>query len=876
MAWRAARHSHPAYLALTAALSLAYLAAYSALIRSSLSAVGYTISWRRAALLGPAVHFSNMTIVNSGGLGGMPLVVADARRSGQPVSRAVLAYFVAAQLGHLVFAVVLVLAIVVAALAGELARVEIAAAAVFGVYTLTTVVVMATALRSERMFFWLHAAPARAWRALGRRLGRTSTAAPAVEPRELFESIQALARNPRTFAKPVAFAAMIEAIGVGTLWATLAAFGESTGPATPLIGYAAAVVFSAVGFLPAGLGFAEAGLGLALARAGIGAASIALVVVTYRVFEAWIPFAVGAVAAHRLSSGAQAAAARRRPGLGGARRRRLAAGAAASLGALNILLATLRHPLIRLGPISERLPHAAVQSSRYVLLAAGVALLASAAGLLHGKRQAWFIAVVAIAGALLALPFKRVDFVGIVANAAVLVLLVSFGALFPARSDPARARQGVMWLVLGELGVLTYGVLGLYLLGRQFVQEPTILDSLEDGLRLLFVLPATSIEPATRHGAWFIDSVRTGAIVIFLVGAFHLLHPVIHRVGPGRDERRRVEDLLERYAASAIAYFHLLGDKSYFFAASGTAFIGYRVVGHTAVALGEPIGDPAGRRAVTAEFAEFCDLNGWAFCFHQVTEAGAAELRAAGLQALKIGEEAIVPVQEFSLTGKSFKHLRNTVNRLERDGFSFELLRAPIAEPVQAELEEVSDAWLRDGNHRERAFALGAFSRAYAAACDIAVVRAPGGRIEAFANLIPSYNSGQGNFDMMRRRTDAPVGAMDYLFVGLIEHFRRRGLDGMNLGLAPLANIEGSGVIPATLRLLYARAGGPFNFQGLRAFKEKWKPAWEPRYLVYRSDFQLPAMAIAVARAGERSGRLPITFRGRREHKPPPMLAPET
>jgi lysylphosphatidylglycerol synthetase-like protein (DUF2156 family) len=873
---RAARDAHAAYLILATALSLAYLAAYSGLIRSSLKAVGYGISWRRAALLGPAVHFSNMSIVNSGGLGGMPLLVADARRSRQPVSAAVLAYFVAAQLGHLVFAVVLVAAVVVAAIAGELARVELAAAAVFGVYTLTTVAVMATALRSQRVFFWLHSAPIRAWRLVGRLLGRPARGAPAKEPRELFESIQALARNPRAFAKPVGFAAAIEVIGVSTLWAALAAFGQGRGLTTPLIGYSAGVVFSAVGFLPAGLGFAEAGLGLALSRGGVAGASIALVVVTYRVFEAWVPFALGAVAAHRLSSGERSPeTAPRRPGIGGARRRRLAAGAVVALGTLNILLAALRHPLIRLGPIHEQLPHAAVQSSRYVLLAAGVALIASAAGLLHGKRQAWLIAVVAIVGALVAHPFKRVDFVGIAVNAGVLFLLVSFAGLFPARSDPARARRGAVWLIFGELGVLVYGVLGLYFLDRQFVQQTTALDSFEDGLRLLFVLPATTIEPATRHGAWFIDSVRAGAIVIFLVGAFYLLQPVIHRVGAGRDERRRVEDLLERYATSAIAYFHLLGDKSYFFAAEGTAFIGYRVVGHTAVALGEPIGDPAGRRAVTAEFAEFCDLNAWAFCFHQVTEGGAAELRTAGLQALKIGEEAVVPLQAFSLAGKSFKHLRNTVHRLERDGFTFEVLRAPIGEPALAELEEVSDAWLRDGSHRERAFSLGAFTRAYAGICDVAIVRAPSGRIEAFANLIPSYNSGQGNFDMMRRRTDAPDGAMDFLFVGLIGHFRRRGLSGMNLGLAPLANIQGSGVVPAALRLLYARAGGAFNFQGLRAYKEKWKPAWEPRYLVYRSDVQLPAMAIAVARAGERSGRLPISFGGHREHKAPPALVPE-
>jgi lysylphosphatidylglycerol synthetase-like protein (DUF2156 family) len=542
---------------------------------------------------------------------------------------------------------------------------------------------------------------------------------------------------------------------------------------------------------------------------------------------------------------------------------------------INVLLAAIKHPLFRLGPIHERVPHIAVESSRYVLLAAGIALIASAPGLLHGKRQAWLISVVAIAAALVAHPFKRVDYVGISANAAVLAMLIAFAASLPAKSDPARARQGLTWLILGELGVLIYGVTGLYLLDHHFAGQTTFLDSLEDGVRLLFVLPSTTVAPQTRHGAWFIDSVRVAAITVFLVSAYHLLHPVIHRRVTGRDERRRVGELLEGYARNSIAFFHLLPDKSYFFATTGQAFIGYRVVGHSAVALGEPIGEPAARRAVVQEFAEFCDLNGWSFCFHQVTEEGAAELRESGLQALKIGEEAVIAVQEFALAGKSFKHLRNTVNRFERDGFVFEILPAPTAESTITELEEISDAWLEDGGHRERAFTLGEFSRNYVRTCDVAVVRSPAGRIEAFANLIPAYNATDGNFDMMRRRPDAEDGAMDFLFVGLIEHFRAQGLSGMNLGFAPLSNIEGSGVVAGALRLLYEHGGRTFNFQGLRSYKEKWKPTWQPRYLVFRSEVQLPSLALAVARAGEVSGRLPVTFRHKAAPPQPPTVALE-
>lgn len=546
-----------------------------------------------------------------------------------------------------------------------------------------------------------------------------------------------------------------------------------------------------------------------------------------------------------------------RPGIAGRGYRRLASASVAGVGLLNVVLAARRRLFFHLGPVHGYVPHAAVQGSRYALLAAGVAMLASTGGLLHGKRQAWLIAVIATAVALIAHPFKRVDFVGVLANGSALAILAPFVQMFPARSDPVRARQGVIWLLVGELGVFIYGVLGLYLLDRHFAGDTTLADSLEDASRLLFVLPPSTIEPTTRHGAWFIDSVRVSAVCILLVSSYHLLHPVIHRSTVGRGERRRVEQILEAYGQTTLAYFHLLPDKSYFFATEGEAFIGYRVVGHAAVALGEPIGEAAARLRVVSEFAEFCDLNGWTFCFHQVTEEGAEELARSGLQALKIGEEAIIDCETFTLAGRSFKHVRNELNRLTLDGFRVEFLDPPLSADLTAELEEISAQWLSAGGHRERAFTLGAFSREYVTATPVAVVRAANGRIEAFVNIIPSFRGACGNFDMMRRRPDSPDGAMDALIVALVEHFRATGYRRMALGMAPLANIEGTGVLQSALRLLYAHGSATFRFEGIRAFKEKWHPSWEARYLCYRSDVQLPVLAVAVARAGELSGGLP-------------------
>lgn len=125
-------------------------------------------------------------------------------------------------------------------------------------------------------------------------------------------------------------------------------------------------------------------------------------------------------------------------------------------------------------------------------------------------------------------------------------------------------------------------------------------------------------------------------------------------------------------------------------------------------------------------------------------------------------------------------------------------------------------------------------------------------RVQAFVNLLPAYRSDQRSFDLMRRRPGAVNGVMDQLFVAMIERARDEGATGLDLGLAPFTGLEGEPGAPASvMRLLYERGGTLFNYAGLRAFKEKWQPVWEPRYLVTASAGDLPRVAVAVARLGE-------------------------
>jgi phosphatidylglycerol lysyltransferase len=470
-----------------------------------------------------------------------------------------------------------------------------------------------------------------------------------------------------------------------------------------------------------------------------------------------------------------------------------------------------------------------------------------------GKRVAWGIALACAVGSVLAHSIKNVNTLGMGASVAVTVALAVLRRDFPARSDPPTARRGLIMLVAGLAFVYLYSTLGLYFLDREFVHRISLAQALKDSLRLMFILPATEAAPRTRHGSWLVDSVRVAFLFVMVMGFLQLVRPVIYRAYTTRRERERVRGLLERYADSSIAYFALLPDKSYFFSNGGDSVIVYKTVGASAIAMGDPIGNEAEFPELVRSFQEHCELNGWAYAFHQARPKYLPLFEKHGLKYLKIGEEAVVPTEEFSLEGHEMKRLRSTIARFEREGYRAEVLSPPHDAALLRRLREISDEWLALGKRRERTFTLGYFDESTLQECAIMVARAPDGEIVAFANIIPSYRMAEGNFDLLRYSGELH-GLSDFLHVSLINHFRQEGRPGINLGLAPFSGIErGEARSPVgrAMRLLYSYGNFLFRSKGLREFKGKFRPRWEPRYLIYSGDLQLPGIALAVARAGE-------------------------
>ena len=531
--------------------------------------------------------------------------------------------------------------------------------------------------------------------------------------------------------------------------------------------------------------------------------------------------------------------------------RRTMAALAVAVGVTDLILAASARTRLQAEPFVVRWTYEVVIGGRYLLLIAGIVLILSAHGLLCGKRNAWRVTIVAAAWSMVGHQFKEADFAGLTSCAVLVIALLLGRHAFVGKPDPVRARSGLRLLITGELIVLAYGVGGLYLLDTEYRESTTLLQSFGAVLRLLVLLPMRSIVPVTRHGEWFVASVRLGALLVVLIALALVVSAAIVAKGTPAD-RRAVEAILEQWGTTPLSYFHLHGDKYWFLGSDGASFVGYKVVGTVAVALGEPIGEPSSCRMVTAEFLEYCERSGWAVAFHQVTPQGLEVLASSGLKTLKVGEEAMVSVQTWDLAREGYKGLRSALRRVERADLEVVVLPSPLSSHDIEQLREVSDGWLGDGEHRERTFTVGQFDVDALNSTEVLALRQrDNGSVVAFANIIPSYRSNAGNFDLMRRRPDAPNGAMDALFVGLIGRFRAAGLEKMTLGMVPFVGADTETLPGKAIRLLYQRGERAFNSQGLFRFKNKWNPDWEPRYLAYQSDGDLPRIAAAVARAGE-------------------------
>jgi phosphatidylglycerol lysyltransferase len=507
--------------------------------------------------------------------------------------------------------------------------------------------------------------------------------------------------------------------------------------------------------------------------------------------------------------------------------------AAAAFAAGAMLLLSVATPGIpsRMEWLEDLLPLPLLELSHFLASAAGVALLLLARALQQRVDAAWGLTIALLLSGAVASLAKGLDFEEASVLTAMAAGLLLFRRAFYRRSS----------LLAQTLAPASIAGVALCLVGAGFVVAFAYREvGYAQELWWQFAFDA--------HAPRSLRALAGGAIALAALSAARLLRPAPPLDAPDKEAIARVLPLVAA-ARHSSAHLALLGDKRILFHESGTGFLMYGVQRRSFVAMGDPVGPKDVRRELAWEFRELADRHGSSAVFYEVGAEDLPIYLELGLRLRKLGEEARVPLADFSLAGGARKGLRAAHNRAIRDGCRFEIVAPGAVGPLLPELRAVSDEWLRSKRTREKRFSLGAFDEDYLARCPLAVVR-HAERIAAFANVWAPVDREEASVDLMRHADAAPPGVMDFLFVELLLWAQHDGYRFFSLGMAPLAGFEHHRLAPLWNRLgaLLFRHGEQFyNFRGLRSFKDKFDPVWEPRFLASPGGIAVPFVLTDVA-----------------------------
>lgn len=503
-------------------------------------------------------------------------------------------------------------------------------------------------------------------------------------------------------------------------------------------------------------------------------------------------------------------------------------------------------------------PFAVRSSGRLFAALAGFILLVLATNLLRRKRVAWLLTIALLIGSIISHLIKGLDYEECILALVLILQLVLMRSVFTARSDPPSMIQGVRILIIAILFTLAYGTAGFYILDGHFKLDGTptnfgLVSAVLQTLAMFFTEDNAGLQPEGPFAVFFANSIYTVGISTLAFALLMLLRPVLLRGDPASQlERQQARAIIDQYGQSSLARLSLLPDKSYYFSPSQRSVVAYVAKGRAAIALGDPIGPLEERQETIIAFGQFCERNDWFPVFYEAAPEQVPLYTALGLQAIQIGEEAIVDLKTFNLKGKENQKLRTAMNRLSKTGHRFQIFQPPISDELIQQLKPVSDAWLHSKQGSEKRFSIGWFDRDYLRQCLIGTVYDANGRIVAFANLLSGYNRREVTVDLMRYRSNIEKCTMDFLFVSMLQHFQQLGYDSFNFSLSPLAGV---GRTPEAQRVekglhyFFEHLNQFYSFKGLHQFKEKFQPRWEPRYLIYPSLATLPDVAVGLVRA---------------------------
>lgn len=348
----------------------------------------------------------------------------------------------------------------------------------------------------------------------------------------------------------------------------------------------------------------------------------------------------------------------------------------------------------------------------------------------------------------------------------------------------------------------------------------------------------------------------------------------------GEDESA-IRGLLELYGKNdSLGYFATRRDKAVVFAPSGRAAITYRVEVGVCLASGDPVGDPRSWPQAIDAWLKLCQAYGWAPGVMGASAAGAQAFREAGLNALQLGDEAILHPEDFRLSGPDMRAVRQAVTRARRAGATVRIRRhRELPADEMAAVIERADAWRDTDDERGFSMALGRLGDPADGDC-LLVEAVQADQVVAMLSLV-SWGGNGVSLDLMRRSPQSPNGTIELMVSELCMQSEDIGITRISLNFAMFRSAFehgaqlGAGPVARLWRWLLVFFSRWWQLETLYRSNMKYQPEWVPRYACYDDARLVPRVGVASVIA-EGFLVLPFSRRHEQPHTGHHIAAPGT
>ncbi|WAU80097.1 phosphatidylglycerol lysyltransferase domain-containing protein [Streptomyces sp. Qhu-G9] len=504
--------------------------------------------------------------------------------------------------------------------------------------------------------------------------------------------------------------------------------------------------------------------------------------------------------------------------------------------------------------------------------ASGVFTMFLAITMRRRKRAAWILNLVLAGLFLLLFAFAMIfpeirrypqNWISLVLTAAFVASLVVGRREFYAKGDRSNPRLAA---AVGVGGLLLCSLLAALLVTVTNHAHDAHLSTFTDRwrygtLRLISVAADDSRFPGITTPNWVNVTINVLSTLLVLA-VFYAAFRSRRAVDPlTEDDEERLRALLDRNGdRDSLGYFALRREKSVVWSPTGKAAVVYRVVGGVSLASGDPIGDPEAWPGAIDPWLAEARAHGWIPAVMGAGEEAGTVYARHGLDALELGDEAIVETADFTLDGRAMRTVRQAYNRVRRAGYQVRVRRhEDIPADEMAYLLERADDWRDGATERGFSMALGRLGDPGDGRCVMLECRDGGGEdgageLRAVLSFVPWGPRGL-SLDLMRRDRDSENGLMEFMVIELLQQAPEIGITQVSLNFAMFRSVFergarlGAGPVLRLWRSLLSFFSRWWQIESLYRANAKYRPIWEPRFLLFEKSGDLPRIGLAAARA---------------------------